>query len=779
MTNRLARDDSGWRSLGNIVKDAGLSTSIVYGNKSNQLSPAVKELLQRGFVEQRFFRRERGRGGEVMRLRVAYEKDPIRDYVEQKIRRGKLGKMTMGSGGSVTPTVYNIDHKAPSVSGQHEVNARRLAAIMFIDMAGYTALGQRNESLALALLSEGRKLIRPVLEKHNGREIKTMGDGFLVEYPNALDSVRCAYDIQRKSRELNLSLPMEKRIALRIGIHVGDVVGDDLGDILGDAVNVASRIQSRAEEGGVCLTQQVFDHVRNKFELPLKSMGRQLLKNVSYPIEVYKMLMPWDEAREITITKMSEPDRRRIAVLPFTNISPDPRDEYFADGMTEELISNLSRIRELKVISRTSVMRYKGVGKSAAEIAAELNVGSILEGSVRKTSDDLRITAQLIDGRNDEYLWTQVYDKKLKNVFSIQREIAESVVDALKIELVQAERKDIEKSATANTEAYTLYLKGRYYWNERTRESNEKAVAYFNKAISLDSRYALAYAGLADCYLIAGDYDWMRPKDSFPVVKKYISKAIEIDPRLAEPHASLGVVCNEYEQRWQESEEEFKQAISLKPSYLPAHMWYGLLLTFLRRYNEAYQQFEIARDLDPLSRIVKINLVYENLYRGETKKALEQVDNLRELEPNYPDTHTCAGLAHFLDSDSDTAIDELRQAVSLSGGDITLKAELACILGFAGLQNEALKLLGELLEFANSNYVSKLKIALVLFGVGRIEEGFDYLDKAYDEGSLTTHHGISLTDFLVLPWFEEARKDPRWTILKEKLQLPEARSSGP
>jgi adenylate cyclase len=257
---------------------------------------------------------------------------------------------------------------------------RRLAAIMYTDMVGYTALGQRSESLSLALVEEQRRLIRPILGRHNGREIKTIGDAFLVEFPSALDAVRCAYDIQRATREFNISFPEEKRIHLRVGLHLGDVV-ESHGDISGDAVNVASRIEPLAEDGGVCLTRQVFDHVSNKFELPLSSLGPKALKNVSEPLEVFRMMMPWEKEAAETLPQL---DSKRVAVLPFVNMSPDPNDAYFADGMTEEIISTVSGISGLSVISRTSVMSYKGATKRVKEIGKELEVGSVLEGSLRK-----------------------------------------------------------------------------------------------------------------------------------------------------------------------------------------------------------------------------------------------------------------------------------------------------------------------------------------------------------------------------------------------------------
>ena len=336
---------------------------------------------------------------------------------------------------------------------------------MFTDMVGYTALGQRNESLSLALVEEQRKLIRPILARHNGREIKTIGDAFLVEFLSALDAVRCAYDIQRAVREFNISLPEERRVHLRVGVHLGDVV-ESGGDISGDAVNVASRIEPLAEDGGVCVTRQVYDHVQNKLELKLVSLGVKPLKNVSMPIEVYKMMMPWSVE---TSAPSNQPDKKRIAVLPFANMSPDPNDQYFADGITEEIISIVSGISGLSVISRTSVMGYKGTTKKLGEIGRELDVGSILEGSFRKAGNRIRITTQLIDVVGDKHLWAQNYDKNLDDIFAVQSEIAEKVAGELKIRLVESEKRTLEKKPTENIEAYSNFLRGR----ELYREGNE------------------------------------------------------------------------------------------------------------------------------------------------------------------------------------------------------------------------------------------------------------------------------------------------------------------
>ena len=640
---------------------------------------------------------------------------------------------------------------------------RRLAAIMFTDMVGYTALGQKNESISLALVEEQRKLLRSILNRHNGREVKTMGDAFLVEFPSALDSVRCAYDIQRATREHNFALPGEQRVHLRIGVHLGDVV-ESHGDISGDAVNVASRIESLAEDGGVCLTRQVYDHVQNKFELPLTSLGNKLLKNVSVPVEVYKIALPWETR---TASESTGLDKYRVAVIPFENISAEREDEYFADGLTEELISTLSKVKELRVISRTSVMQYKNKSKPIRDVGRDLDAGTLLEGSVRRAGNRVRITIQMIDANQDEHLWAEKYDRELDDIFTIQTDIAKRVADALSVKLLSSEKKDIEKESTGNTEAYTLYLKGRYYWNERTNESMDKAVKYFEEAVKLDPSFALAYAGLSDCYTISATYGWLMPTECHPKAKAYALKAIEMDPRLAEPHASLGMVYAHYEHRWHEAEEEFKRTLELKPSYATAYHWHSFILRHMGRFEESYEQIKRAGELDPLSRIIGVDVAQVLLILGKFKEAIEQCKRVIEVNPDYAYVHLYLGWAYYLDSRLDEAKDEMRNAVTLSGDDPLFKADLACLLGFTGRRDEANKIIKELEDLAKTTYVDKVFIAQALFGAGRVDEAFGYVEKGYQER----------TDLILQlrwwPWFKVLRKDPRWASFNKRLGLPE------
>jgi adenylate cyclase len=359
-------------------------------------------------------------------------------------------------------------------------------------------------------------------------------------------------------KQLNGPLPEEKKLRLRIGIHLGDVMEAE-GDISGDAVNVASRIEPLAEEGGICVTRQIYDQIHNKFDTGMESIGHRSLRNIIAPVEVYKIVMPWGENNSDLDGERSS--SRRIAILPFDNMSPDPDDEYFADGMTEEVIATMSKLEGIEMISRTSVMRFKKTEKSMKEISADLNAGTILEGSVRKAGNRLRITVQAIDPAKDRHLWTESYDKHLEDVFAIQSEIAQLVADALRIRILPPMQTRLQQRPTEGTEAYTLYLKGRHYWNERTKEGVEKAIQYFEEAIKRDLRFAKAYAGLADCYATLENWVYFPSSVTSPKIREYTAKALELDDNLAEAHTNLAAILMSRDWSIERAELEFKRAI--------------------------------------------------------------------------------------------------------------------------------------------------------------------------------------------------------------------------
>lgn len=480
--------------------------------------------------------------------------------------------------------------------------SRRLVAIMFTDMVGYTALGQRNESLSIVLVDEQRKLVRSLLNRHYGREVKTIGDAFLIEFPSALDAARCAYDIQRVIREFNVSLDEDRRLHLRIGIHLGDVIAS-AGDISGDAVNVASRIQTMAEDGGVCVTRQVYDHIHNKFEVPLASIGEHPLKNVSSHIELYRMVMPWEEKASGTRVTHAVPqfDKRRIAILPFANLSPDSKDEYFADGMTEELISTISKVSGLRVVSRTSILGYKNTTKKLGDIARELSVGSLIEGSIRKAGNRVRVTVQLIDANTDEHLWSNNYDRELDDIFAIQSEISEQVARALQVKLGESERDRVSREKTSNMNAYQNYLLAKQQLLTGSEESIKIAISLFERAVKADPLFAEAYDGLARSYEHLGHNSLMPWKEAYETSKRMVEEALKIDGNLAEAHATLGFLLLVNDWNLSEAAREFKTAIELDPSNAFAHRRYARCFAAQGNLDSAVVEAETALELDPLN----------------------------------------------------------------------------------------------------------------------------------------------------------------------------------
>ncbi|MDH3252569.1 MAG: guanylate cyclase, partial [Ignavibacteria bacterium] len=484
---------------------------------------------------------------------------------------------------------------------------RMLAAIMFSDMVGYTALMQEDESKAKTLRDRFRGVLRQCVDQHGGRVLQFYGDGALCSFTSTIEAVVCA-------RKIHKALRADPKVLIRTGIHQGDVVFEKDG-IYGDGVNVASRIEQLAPPGGICVSEKVYDEITNHSGIDAISLGHVPLKNVRRPVEIFVLMgddlaapVGGTMARADAFPAVLPIDKTRLAVLPLANFSSEAEDEYFSDGMTEELISKLSQINGLRVIARTSVMRYKDTKIPIAEIGRELKVGTVLEGSVRKSADKLRITVQLIDVESEEHIWSHDYDREDRDVFAIQSDIAHHVAEMLRLRLLSGEKHRIEKMGTENLEAFNLYLKGRYYLNMRTGEGLEKSVMNFNLAIEKDPAYALAHAGLADsCILLAG-YGHAPPAQALSKAAHAARKAVELDDMLAESHTSLaGTVFHYFD--WSTTERELQRAIELNPSYATSHHWYAVALAAMGRMNEAIEQEKQALDLDPLNSVI-------NTYKG-------------------------------------------------------------------------------------------------------------------------------------------------------------------
>ena len=633
---------------------------------------------------------------------------------------------------------------------------RRLAAIMFTDMVGYTASTQTDEAAALRLLQEQEELVRPVLAGHQGREIKSTGDGFLVELDSALHAVQCAIDIHKRLHERNAKQGGQP-IRLRIGVHLGDVE-ERGGDIFGDAVNIAARIEPLALPGGICISGGVFDQVRNKIPARFEKLQPRALKNVRFPTDVYRVELPWGEA-EAT----GEPaPPTRLAVLPLANISPDPKDEYFADGLTEELISALSKLRELRIIARTSVGQYKSTAKSVSQIGAELGVASVLEGSVRKSGNRLRISLQLIDAVTQEPIWAESFDRELDDVFAVQTEIAERTAGALRVELLGPEQEAIHRRPTSDLAAYNLYLKGIHAVRQATYEGLTESIKFFRGAIRKDPEFSLPHSYLANTYIaLAGDT--LAPRVAFPRARELVGRALELDPNSSDAHTARGNLALQHEQDWAVAETEFRWAISINPSDANAHYWYAMLLWTVRRYEEALEQLRTAIELDPLWELPKIGLTTVHTLCGDLASAVASAEEERDRDPSNPAARIRLATVYARAGRRDDAAKEVERSTGvLSETDRWNRAVVRAALG---RPEEARSLLAEWTAASSSRYVNPALIAGLHAALGEKEEALEGLERDTKAG------GRSLWSEYQWSAFDPVRGDPRFGSLLQRLNL--------
>jgi len=627
---------------------------------------------------------------------------------------------------------------------------RRLAALMFTDIVGYSALSQQDEQAALEALDRHRSLMRPLFVRFGGREIKTMADGFLVEFASAVEAVRASLAIQE-------ALADESQ-RIRIGIHLGDVVvqGDD---VLGDGVNIASRIEKLAQPGGICVTEDVARQVRNKVKVSLVSMGTPELKNISVPVEVYRVSVDSPSIKAVReVTRQPS-----IAVLPFVNMSPDPENEFFSDGLTEDILTQLSKISALKVISRTSVMQYKGTSKNLRDIGNELGVSTVLEGSVRKAGNRVRISAQLIDAQTDAHLWAQTYDRELSDIFAVQSDVAEHIADALQAQIKPAEEKRIRHKPTENMEAFEAYLQGRVHLGRRTEDHLRHAIAAFEKAIEYDPKYAVAYTGLADAYIFMSLFEYLPPSVAFPKAREAAEKALSLDSGLAEAHASLGLAKFQHDWDWKGAEASLKRAIELNPNYATAHHFFADYLKGMGRFDEALDQIHEAQALDPLSIAISSGVGHVLYLSRQYDAAINAYRHSLELDPKSVLARLWFGRPFLQKGRYDEAISEIKQAVELSKESTICIAVLAHAYASAGKFEEATGILKKLQERAKTQYVPSYWIGLVYVGFGDKDQAMDWLEKAYEERSAW------LAWVNVEPRFDPLRDNARFKELVRKI----------
>ena len=470
--------------------------------------------------------------------------------------------------------------------------------------------------------------------------------------------------------------------------------------------------------------------------------------------------------RDRVLGTSSLPQIQSIAVLPLENLSGDPEQEYLADGMTDALITQLGQTSTLRVTSRTSIIRYKGAKKSLPEIARELNVDAIVEGTVLRSGDRVRITAQLLHAPTDRHLWAKTYEEDFRDILTLQRTVALAMINEMRIEMRPELQARWRSNPAVNPEAYRLYLKGRYLWNKRTESDAKIAMQYFEQALAKQPGYALAYAGIADYYQFLGDYGVLHPHEAYPKAISAAKKALELDDTLSEAHSTLGINKLWYERDWAGAENEFKRALELNPSNAEANRRYGLFLTVSGRFSEAAAQTRRIEELDPLSYTTGTYLGWNFYATRQYDRAIEQFREVIRLDPNFWVAHHRLGSAYEAKGMYKEAIGEFQKALELSQGLILTMGSLGHAYALNGQRKEALDLLRKLREQSAKRYVDPVAVAEIYLSLGEKDEAFRWLEKAYDDRSCW------LVWYRLTPQMDPVRSDPRFKQLMRRVNFP-------
>ena len=746
---------------------------------------------------------------------------------------------------------------------------RRLAAIMFTDMVGYSQLMQKNEAAALKLLEKQWEIVEPILQEFGGKRIKTIGDAFYTQFHSVLKALNCALAVQRRLSRYNATRHFEKHITLRIGIHLGDVEIKD-GDAYGDGVNIAARIEPLAEPGGIAITEDVHRQVVNKVDHSFKPLGKPALKNIHQRFEIYRVILPWHDRRKKQDPNFTaEKDRRRqsrmrgktpkvahqkqqstnrpfiygalatlvivaavflyknnmsslnrelgrsIAVLPFENMTEGTGSDYFSDGITEDIISALSEINGLRVIARTSILQYKGTNKTVVEIAKEVNVNTILEGSVRRIDNNVRVVAQLIDIETDDHLWANTYDRKLDDIFEVQSDIALNIANALEAELSTELTAELTSSSTINPKAYENYLKGKEQYFTYTEKGYREAIKYHNQALDLDPNYALAYAELGNAY--AQLYNTTNEVSFKDIGFKSVEKALSINPDLAEAYKARGVL-NAYTGQGIKALEDYLKAVDLKPGYSvvisalgiryfafgdlsecynwqkkahalnPNHRfnaWYHSIPLFIMNENESAIEI-LKNDLEKIKDSFEMRaiLFYLHANNGDYKKAKSMLDELSKVRSDDKRTFELRGLYHLMQGEHEEGVRMMALASYPTEYSQLLLAQAYFKLKDKNKGEEILKNIEkesqELVDRGSPSYHPFYKLAQVNALRGDYDIALGLLEDAIGNGFRGYAHEDNFISWLVNPIFSELirpeysreimREDSRFIKLRERLE---------
>ena len=645
---------------------------------------------------------------------------------------------------------------------------RRLTAIVSADVAGYSRLMGRDESGTLAVLrTHLRDLIDPKIAEYGGRTVKSMGDGLLLEFPSVVDAVRCAVDVQRGMAERNAGVPAERQVQFRVGINVGDIIVDG-DDIFGDGVNVAARLQTLAEPGGVCVSRNVRDQVQDKLSFPFEDFGPREVKNIVRAVEVFRL-----RETPAGTTAASTPDREAasIAILPFVNMSRDEENEYFADGVAEEILNVLAKIRGLRVAARTSSFQFKGKNEDIGVIGRKLHVGTVLEGSVRKAGNRMRISVQLVKVADGYHLWSETYDRTLEDIFAVQDDIAQSVLKELRTTLLgEAADAKASKEVTAQVaaavkgratdpEAHRLFLQARHFLDRLNREDLAKGIEYLKEALALDPEFALAWAELGRAYASEANGGWVPFGDGFGRAREAVARALGLEPDLAEGHTGMGWIQMYHDWDWRGAEASFRRALELAPSSAWVLRRAGVLAFNLGRLDEAIALYRRTVEQDPLSAAAYHNLGLAFYASGRLAEAEVAYRKALDLAPQCTSTRAALSLTLLAQGRGEAA---LAEAIREPDEWPRLDA-LAIIHHAAGRRAESDAALQELIAKYAVNMARH--VATVYAARGEVDLAFEWLERAYDQ------RDTRLSEMKPDPVLHSLHADPRWEVFLRKMGL--------
>ena len=636
---------------------------------------------------------------------------------------------------------------------------RQLAAILFADMTGYTSLMQENEQLARLKRRRLKEVLESSVGQFNGKILQNYGDGSLSIFSSAIDSVSCAIHIQHL-------LQQEPKVELRMGIHTGDVIIEEEA-IYGDGVNLASRIESLAVPGGIFISEKVHDEIKNQQNISTREMGYFELKNVKQAVRVFAIsntgiAVPGrDELRG----KTKQP-HNRLAVLPFVNMSADPENEYFSDGITEELLNALTRVDGLQVTSRTSAFAFKGKNTDIRDIAIQLNVDKVLEGSVRKAGNRVRITAQLINAADGYHIWSENYDRNLTDIFEVQDEISGIIANKLRenLAIVEQENNHLVKAPTRNITAYTYYLKGLHYWNKLTPADSRRAIEAFEQAIAIEPNYAQAYAMEAAAYSHLGSSGQMLPHTAFGIVHRFADKAIELDGSVAEGYVAKASAYLLYDWNWQAAYDALQKALELNPGSIDAYELLSFYYVLMGRKDEALELVEKAAMLDPLSPVILQALGTMYIFAERFDEAIIQADKLLAIDPQMRISIETKGWSIGMRGNWEEALKYFEEVHRLTNHPLKGLMGLGVAYAKLGQTEKAMEVIRKMEQRQKEepDSVIDADLAAVWYGLGDLDKTFYYINQCVDKRMGPVNY------FLEYPAYKGIKDDPRYEELKKR-----------